>query len=266
MKLFLTLALCLGLQAHAGDKEEGLKQWALRANKANVEAAVASFEKAHAAAPGDLDVMEYLIRSNFMLGEYFETDAAKKEAFYDKAITWGDKALLSNPEYKKLMDAKKKPEEALSTLTKREVPVAMWRAISLGKRSKLRGAMQSLKFKDEIKGMVGRVGELEPTYYFGGVPRYWGGFYAVAPWIAGGDMKKSKKNFEESLQMAPEYLGTKVLRAEVYWTKEKDKVGFKKDLEEVLASKLDAHKDIGPENALEKKKAAELLKNIDKLF
>jgi len=266
MKILGILLMCVSLTTFAGDKEDGLKAWKQRASKASVEAALRSFEKAHATNSQDLEVLEYLIRANFMLGDYFESDSAKKESFYDKAIVWGDKALATNPEYKKLMDAHKKPEDGLNTLTKREVPVAMWRAISLGKRSKLRGAMQSLKYKDEIKGMVSRVGELWPDYYFGAVPRYWGGFYAVAPWIAGGDMKKSKQSFEDALKMAPDYLGTKVLRAEVYWTKEKDKAQFKKDLEEVISSNADKNPDIGPENTLEKIKAQELLKNMDKLF
>jgi Tfp pilus assembly protein PilF len=88
----------------------------------------------------------------------------------------------------------------------------------------------------------------------------------VAPSFAGGDLNKSKQQFEKSLKMAPEYQGTKVLMADVYFTKKGDKASFEKVLKEVLASKDDNHPEIGPENALEKKKAEKLLKNMDELF
>jgi hypothetical protein len=54
--------------------------------------------------------------------------------------------------------------------------------------------------------------------------------------------------------------------ADVYFTKKGDKESFEKALKEVLASSQDTHAELGPENALEKKKAEKLLKNIDDLF
>src|SRR5690606_9638473 len=94
---------------------------------------------------------------------------------------------------------------------------------------------------------------------------YWGGFYAVAPGIAGGSMKKSKKNFKKAMEMAPEYLGTKVLYAELYLTEEKEKKEFKEVLLEVVGAP-NGPAEIVPENMLEKKKAERLLEEIDKLF
>jgi hypothetical protein len=113
--------------------------------------------------------------------------------------------------------------------------------------------------------MIKKVEDLEPDYFHASVPRYWGGFYAVAPSVAGGDLKKSKKKFEEAIKKAPEYLGTRVLYAELYCVKAEDKKEFKKQLEYVLAQKQSVL-ELTPENRLEKRKAEMLMLKIKDLF
>ncbi len=141
-----------------------------------------------------------------------------------------------------------------------------WTAASWGKWAKSSGITAQLKYKTRIKAMISGVEKLQPDYFFGAVPRYWGSFYAVAPTFAGGDIKKSKVHFDKSLKVAPEYQGTKVLMAELYWTKQGNKKEFKRLLDEVVSSTSEAHPEIGPENMIEKKKAQKLLQNMDELF
>ena len=78
-------------------------------------------------------------------------------------------------------------------------------------------------------------------------------------------MPKSKENFEKSIKMAPAYLGTKVLFAEIYMTKKEDKAGFQKLLNEVINAKLEKN-DIYSENLIEKRKAVKLLEKMKDLF
>ena len=76
--------------------------------------------------------------------------------------------------------------------------------------------------------------------------------------------------------MAPNYLGTKVLWAELLCVKlqgdaDKDgqndgKVQFKKLLDEVIAADANADPTIAAENGLEQQKAKKLLAKIDDLF
>jgi len=117
-----------------------------------------------------------------------------------------------------------------------------------------------------VKAMIERVQALQSDYFYGAANRYWGAFYAIAPSFAGGDLNKSKQNFDQSIKIAPEYLGTKVLYAENYLTKKSLKKEFEEVLNEVLASKHDKHAELGPENTIEKKKAQRLLDKKDDLF
>ena len=244
-------------------KMEALRLWQKRDDQQSLEESLSKFEHVHAANPQDLDTLIYLIRGYFTLAELHLDNKDLKMRNFEKAKSFGEKALELNPDYKKIKDDDL--QGAIAKLSKKEVPPMFWMAAALGKWAKLNGVMASLKYKSQILAMIRQVEKLWPDFFHGAVPRYWGGFYAVAPRIAGGDMKKSKENFKKAMLVAPEYLGTKVLYAELYLTEEDDKKEFKKQLEEVLAAS-DGPAELQPENRLEKKKAEKLLEQIDKLF
>lgn len=247
-------------------KAEAMAAWAQRVHQDKLEEALAKFETLHAANPQDLDTLIYLTRGNYFLADSHIQDMDKKKKTYELGASFGEKAMATNAEFKKQVSSGKSVEEALSVLTVKEVPAIYWTAASLGKWAKASGIAAALKYKTRIKAMIERVEKLDGNYFYAAPARYWGGFYAVAPSFAGGDMKKSKTQFEKSLAKAPEYLGTKVLMAEVYYTKAGKKADFERVLKEVLTSKEDRHPELGPENTLEKKKAEKLLSNVDELF
>jgi tetratricopeptide (TPR) repeat protein len=264
LKLLLAFTFVFNFNlAMADDRADALRLWQKRDDQASLEQALAKFETLHKANPTDIETLLYLTRGYFTLAELHFTDKDKKMDTFEKARKFGVMGLETNPEYKKL--AKNDVEEAISKLTQREAPITFWTATSLGKWAKLNGVMSSLGKKGEILAMVKQVDKTMPDYFHGGVPRYWGGFYAIAPGIAGGDMDKSKDNFKKAMKVAPEYLGTKTLYAEAYLVKKDDKKGFKQTLEEVIAAPV-GPEEIAPENKLEKKKAQRLLKEMDDLF
>ncbi|MGE3610021.1 MAG: TRAP transporter TatT component family protein [Bacteriovoracaceae bacterium] len=267
MKYFILLFCFLMQSGFAADalRSEADKLWQKRDDKASLEQALAKYEQLSKQNPSDLEILVLLSRGHFLLGEFHHTDKESKLKEFQKGRSFGEMAMETNHEYKKLIEKKKSVDEALHVLTLKEVPAIYWSAVNLGKWSKSNGVFSSLSYKNQILEMIKKVEELSPDYFYGAVPRYWAGFYAIAPGIAGGDMNKSKKKFEEALKVAPGYLGTKVLMAEVYWTKKDDRKEFRKNLEEVLKSN-DSIKELAPENNLEKKKAEKLLKEEDELF
>jgi hypothetical protein len=242
------------------------EQWKGRAETEKLKNALETFEKIHAANPNDLQTLIYLTRGFYFLADAHLDDMEIKKQTYEKAAAYGEKAMATNDAFKKKVSSGKSLEESLDVLTKSEVPAIYWTAASLGKWAKATGIAAALKYKTRIKALIGRVEELDSNFFFGAAQRYWGGFYAVAPSFAGGDLKKSKTNFERSISIAPEYIGTKVLMAEVYWTKAQDKKEFEKMLKDVLSSNYDNHPEVGPENMWEKKKAKKLLDKADELF
>lgn len=244
-------------------KAEAVRLWQKRVDQQSLEEALSKFEHIHSAEPENLEVLTYLSRGYFTLAELHITNEDLKKRNFEKGRSFGEKGLAINPEFKKL--ASKDIEEAIDKLTEKDVTILYWTAASLGKWARLNGIMSSLKYKGQILAMIKKVEKLKPDFYYAAVPRYWGGFYALAPSIAGGDMKKSKKKFHEAMEKAPEYLGTKVLYAELYLVKKDDKKEFKKVLNEVIAAG-NGPEEITPENMLEKRKAERLLEQTDDLF
>lgn len=240
--------------------------WSQRVDTEKLTQALAIFEKIHLANQADFTTLVYLTRGYYFLADSHLKDLDQKKSTYEKAASFGEKAMATNGAFKKMISEGKSVEEALAALTASEVPAIYWTAASLGKWAKASGIAAALKYKTRIKAMIERVEKLQPDYFYGAVPRYWGGFFAVAPSFAGGDLNKSKLSFDRSISLAPEYLGTKVLMAEVYWTKMGNKKQFQALLNEVLLSKFDTHSELGPENIWEKKKAEKLLKSADDLF
>lgn len=244
-------------------KAEAVRLWQKRADQQNLEESLSKFEHIHSAQPENLEILTYLARGYFTLAELHLTNDDLKKRNFEKARSFGEKGMALNPEFKKL--ASKNIEDAIDKLNENEVTILYWSAASLGKWARLNGIMSSLKYKGQILSMIKKVEKLKPDFYYAAVPRYWGGYYALAPSIAGGDMKKSKKKFHEAMEKAPEYLGTKVLYAELYLVKKDNKKEFKKILMEVIAAG-NGPEEITPENMLEKKKAERLLEQADELF
>jgi hypothetical protein len=106
--------------------------------------------------------------------------------------------------------------------------------------------------------MITYLYSLDKNYYYGGPARWLGTYYAVAPGIAGGDMDKSKKYYEEAMAAAPNYLATKVLMAENYAAKVKDRALYDRLLDEVLAGDPDALPEVAIEQRVEQDKARKL--------
>jgi hypothetical protein len=240
--------------------------WAKRAETDKLKESLQAFEQIHQSQPDDLETLTYLTRGYYFLADSHIEDIEKKKATYERAAAFGEKAMATNDAFKKKVASGKTVEDSLDTLTEKEVPAIYWSAASLGKWAKASGIAAALKYKTRIKAMIDRVEKLKGDYFYGAAQRYWGGFYAVAPSFAGGDLKKSKINFDKSIAIAPEYIGTKVLMAEVYWTKAGDKKQFEATLKDVLNSNFDNHPELGPENIWEKKKAKKLLEKMDDLF
>lgn len=92
--------------------------------------------------------------------------------------------MQTNKKFSERMN-KKNLEEAVSELTQEEVPLIFWTAANTGKWARINGIFSSLKYKDEILEMIKHVEKLQPDFFYGAVPRYWGGFYASPPLLLG---------------------------------------------------------------------------------
>lgn len=255
--------------AAAAATAEGDAAWELRADKAKLNEAItkweAAFEKGASA-----ELAAKLSRAHYLLGDGYyalENNLEGRDAEYQKGLDWATKALkLAAPEFTKAMGEGKKHSEAITLAPKEAVPAMYWYATNLGKWAATKGFATRLRYKDDIKATMEHVKSLDENYFFAAPWRYFGSFEALTAGLAGGSLEKSETNFKKAVELAPNYLGSKVLWADYLCTKKQDKETFKKLLEEVIAADAKAEPSIEPENVIEQQKAKKLLAEIDEKF
>lgn len=245
------------------------KAWSKRHEKAQLEKALAHYEKLSKAAQSQAEYYKYavrLCRGYYFLADAHYNDMEKKKSYWNVGTSWGEKAMATNELFRSEVSKGGDVTDALKHLDDSYTGAIYWTAVNLGKWAKSSGIATILKYKNRIRTMVKKVQDSNEKFFYGAAHRYWGAYYAVAPGFAGGDINKSKKHFERSLTLAPDYLGTLVLYAKFHDTKKGNKKNFKMRLKKVLSSKANAVKDITPENIIEQRKAKELLAQMDDLF
>lgn len=262
--------------ASAGESFEGLvaagdEGWNSRGDRAALEKAISSWERAAALNPSDPKVWTKLSHAYYFLSDAHlrkegESSAAYLDTF-EKGVSAGERALAAgNPEFKKAMQEGRRVEDSIKLCGTDSLDAMYWYATNLGKWARAKGFATTVGNKDRIKAVMDYVLALSPTFFHGAPHRYFGAYYAVAPGFAGGDLNKSREHFERSLQIAPNYPGTKVLMADTYATKKDDRALFERLLNEVLAMPNDAIPELVPETQNEKDKARTLLAKAAELF
>lgn len=246
-------------------KAKAQSLWEKRADKASLEEALKAYETLSKSTDDNLDYLVRLTRGYYFLADAHYDDMDMKKKYWEVGTSYGEKALATNDAFAAAMKEGEKIEDHLNKLTKKEVPAMYWTAANLGKWAKNTGIATTLKYKNRIRTLASTVEKLQPDYFYGAASRYFGAYYAVAPGFAGGDMNKSKKAFTKAINIAPEYLGTYVLYADLYAVKMGDKKLYKDTLDKVLKMGL-GPKDLHPENKVEKIKAKKLLAQIDEKF
>jgi hypothetical protein len=196
-------------------------------------------------------------------------DAAEdvQKATYQKGVDYGEKALLIlDPEFAKSMRAGGDFQDAIKNIGKEAMPAAYWYCTNLGRFAVLSGLSARLFYKDRIAAAMGRIRELDQMFFYAAADRYFGAFYAALPSIAGKDLPKSGKHFEEALKLAPEYLPTRVVKAQFLAVELDDEAMYKQLLNDVLAGADTDNPDIAPENRGAKRVAQKMLGKAEEIF
>jgi hypothetical protein len=253
--------------AEADAEANGDALWAERSDVTKLRAAIDIWTEVANADPANADVLVKLTRAHYFLADGFLREDDTYLDVLDQGVKWGEKAVVAaSPEFGKAMADGAKLPDAMALVGKDGVPAMYWYAGVLGRWAKAQGFAVLLGQKDNVKATMLRCLELEPTYFHGGPHRYVGTMYAVAPAFAGGDLGKSKEHFETSLEIEPNYVGTKVLWATELAVKQQDEETFDRLLAEVLATDDNVIPEVAAETRVEKEKARELQANRDEYF
>ncbi|MGM0557414.1 MAG: TRAP transporter TatT component family protein [Myxococcota bacterium] len=263
--------------------DEADSHWEKRKDRAELEKAIELYEKAvrmEDTALGEDEYNDHVARTYERLARayYFLADAhirlsvededeVKDEmmATYDKGVTAAERAIKKrDPSFAKKVAEGEKWQNEVSKADPAAVPGLYWYATNLGKWALLEGIATILARKDDIKVTMEFICEEREDYFFGACHRYFGVYWMKIPF--GKDAEKSRKHFDASMEMAPNYLATKVLKAEYLAVHEQDRDTFNSLLDEVLQTPADALEAVAPENHYEKEKARRLKKNANDYF
>ncbi len=264
----------LAVASESGDADAlvaaGDAAWELRRERAKLDEAIAAWSKALRIDPKRTDVRVKLSRARYLLADGYLRAEDDKEAemlaSFDQGIKDAEVAIAQlSTGYREEVCAQKPFAEAITKTDKGAVGAMYWYASNLGKWGLAKGIFTILKYKDNIKAMMEHILKLDPTYFYHAPDRYFGTFYTKVPFPSG-DMEKSKLHFERSIAGSPQYLATKVLMAETYCTKVKDRKLFKQLLDDVVNFDLNQAPEIAAENSIEQRKAKDLLDDIDTYF
>ena len=174
--------------------------------------------------------------------------------------------MASSASFAERMKNGDKLEDAIEEIGVEGIGALYWYATNLGKWAKKEGFAVLLGQKDKVKAIMERCLALDPNFFYGAPDRYFGAFYAIAPSFAGGDLTKSAEHFKKSLEIAPNYIGTRVLMAENLAPKTQDPAMFDEQLKLVLEAADDVIPELKAEIAVEKTKAKELQAKKEDLF
>jgi predicted anti-sigma-YlaC factor YlaD len=249
----------------AGDADAA---WAARKDPAKLMEAIGKWE-AIAASSADAEVYAKLARAWYLAGERyaFEEKNDKRDEAYQKGLDWATKSLkVAAPEFASLMSQGKQHAEAITKAPKEAVSAMYWFSANLGKWAATKGFATRLRYKDDIKATVDTIKGYDDKFFYAAPWRVLGGFEAQTAGLAGGSLEKSEEYFKKAVELAPNYLGTKVLWADYLCVKRQDKATFEKLLKDVVAANPAAEPEIEAENLLEQEKAKKLLAQIDEKF
>lgn len=240
--------------------------WAERLDGAKLEQAIKAYEAIVAADPSNREATAQLVRAWYFWGDAFAPDKEVQLERWGKSIEWGARCLAQNSEFAAKIKSGEKEKDAVVAATKADVPCLYWTSTSLGKWAKAQSLSTTLKHLGTVKAYMGKVDELDPTYFHYGPSRYWGAYYAALPSFAGKDLDKSKSYLQASIDGQPNYLGTRVIRAEYYAVEAGDLKQFEEDLNYVISADPGSLPEVIAENTKEQEKAKALLAKKNELF
>ena len=297
-------ALCGEVPKAAGSAEEAKKQreagdaaFDQRKDPAKAREAIVAYEASLAADPAQPDVRIKAARAWYLVADGYDRLAEKDDdmvAGFERGMAHAALALGQvNPSFKRKVCTSAGIPETIATLDRASVAPAYWFSTHLGKYGLAKDLLEVLANKDFIFAVMDQLRRLNPSFYFYAPERYLGGYYTKVPFPKG-DLPMAFTFFRASMKGNPNYFATYVLVAEMYAPRvvglidprsERCVVGgpkiaddapapkyhpcrafFEKLLKTVIDGKPEVIAELAPEQAVEQRKAANLIKEIDTFF
>ncbi len=233
---------------------------------------IKTYEKILQTDPKHLVALVETGRYCLIMGFGYVNTMDEKAVYYLKAVKHFEQLMYLNPDFKELADKGKNVWDACRVLTDMEMEAIFFWYISSGMYWKecLKGInkLLTLHWAFRPKKVLNRITEIDPAWR-GGMPYYaWATYYATIPRLLGGDLDKSAAYFKKAIELGPEVLNFRAMRAIHLHVKTKNRDAFQEDLNWVVDQ--DPHQVrkgfTYPFNVYIQRKAKEELAKIDEHF
>jgi tetratricopeptide (TPR) repeat protein len=241
------------------------KLWKQRDDPQKARQAQALYRRAFAADPANVELGTRLARAFHFVAYYVETDPAVQDTLFLRGVETGERVLASNASFKAIYRKAEDEARALTALDKSWINPIYWTGMNYDRWMSGQGRLVRYGNKQRVEAYMARVKELDPDFFYGAVPRYFGVLptQGRAPFV---NIDNAKQEFDRALELAPNFFGNQRTYAETYAVKKKDRALFKKLLEQVINGNPNALPDVAPENKYEQEMAKKMLARIEDYF
>ena len=213
-------------------------------NRENLLEAISAFKEVLRADPENYKALYELSNGYILLGDGYSERTSERIRHYRSALLYSERAMYTNPAFRKKIDDGVPVWLAVDALTTREMEAMLFwsTAIFYYYKDGLGPIRQTINFRwiTRARRVLERMSELDPDWGGGAVHFSWGLYYLAIPVRVGGDRERSADYFEKAIAVGPDRLLNRWGRAKYFHVKMQNPEQFREDLQWILEQDLES--------------------------
>jgi tetratricopeptide (TPR) repeat protein len=231
---------------------------------------IQTYEAALERDPANYDVLTALCEAYVLDAAAYAPTKKEKKVRYRAGIAYCDRAMYTNPQFRRLIDQGAPLDEAAQVLTRAEADAMMFwvTGVSYYFKECMGGLarLSSYPLIRKTETFLTRMMEIDPDFENGVVHFSRGIYYLGLPKFAGGDREESARLMKRAEEVGPTSMLVRWGRAKYYHFETKNREAFERDLRWVVEQDLRQSATPYAWNVYFQRDAAEMLKNVERLF
>ena len=204
--------------------------------------AIEAYERVLLADPHNYQALCYLSTYHLLLGDGYSTRKSDKIRNFKAALGYSERAMYTNPAFKKLIDQGTPVWQAVDSLTIQEMESMLFWTTAVFYYYKeglgVLGQIINYSWIKRARKVLEHMTEIDPDWNGGSIHFMWGVYYLSIPVSVGGDRELSAQYFQNAIETGPDWLLNRWGRAKYFHIKMDNPQQFKEDMEWVIAQDL----------------------------
>ncbi|MDF1581016.1 MAG: TRAP transporter TatT component family protein [Desulfuromonadales bacterium] len=232
-------------------------------DRASLLNSIAAYEKVLVANPGDTTALTMLCTQEILLGTAYTQSSQEKSLHFRRAMTYAERAMYTNPSFRKQVDRGTAPWDAAATLGKDDVQAMFFWVTALQYEFKegMNLAQKIANINWLQKGLIflDRIEQVAPEFGGGAVEFAKVICYYALPTSKGGSKVKGDKYMEQAIERGGTRLFPRWARGKYFYPIKDESEKARQDLEWVARQNLAEFDDPYPWKVHFRENARELL-------